>query len=209
MSINDFLSALLIKLGLKKSEKRKTQDAIEECKKRIRDLNDEMNNLVDKIGDLESNLKEVRAKYDNAQNEVIKKNYALQLRSLLNKLEKYKQDNILTAEKIAKAEALLRSLEQMLDNMEHPTGQDDIEDMTDILRDIAKEKEDERRALKKMEAANASLTGSEPELDNEDLEAQLNAALGISAPAAAAETKPEAEIEQEDDGAKEKVLDNA
>jgi hypothetical protein len=187
MAINDILSGTLEMLGLKKSEVRKLQDEIEGSEARIRELYDSMENHIGTLRTMENQLRSLREKYEASSN-AVKDAYAQQIRLLLSKMEKSKEQRDLIAREIKAKEDVLHNQKIKLENLLHPTQQDDIDELAEDKRDILKDIKEEDSALDKLNDATYRPSApmdqvsetEESKIDHSQLEKELESILGNS-----------------------------
>ena len=187
MAINDILSGTLEMLGLKKSEARKLQDEIEGSEARIRELYDSMENHIGTLQTMENQLRSLREKYEASSN-AVKDAYAQQIRLLLSKMEKSKEQRDLIAREIKAKEDVLHNQKIKLENLLHPTQQDDIDELAEDKRDILRDIKEEDSALDKLNDATYRPSApmdqvsetEESKIDHSQLEKELESILGNS-----------------------------
>ena len=187
MAVNDFLSAALTRLGLKKSEERKLEGRIDDAERRIRELYDEMDRHIEAIETQTAQLKILRAQYEKAEN-AVKEALALKIGTILKKIEKSKEERVLISRQINQQNDIVRNLKIVLDDLRHPTRTDDIEELTDDKKDILVGRKEEDRAIDRLneavyvsdsaDADAASETASV--VDYAKLDKELDALLGSS-----------------------------
>ncbi len=150
MGINDVLSDLLIGVGLKKSEKRKIENAIDNHEERIRGFNDKLAAHVREIQEIETRIRRIKEKYDAAHG-AVKATYEAQLRSLLKECQHTKELRDLIIRNLDKEKLLLRNRRFELENLLNPTNIDEIDLLVDEKRRRLADLKEEDRVADKLE----------------------------------------------------------
>lgn len=188
MAINDILSSLLEKTGIKKSNVRKCEDAIAELEGRIRDLHDELEGKGEEIKLLESRLRTLKERYD-ASSPAAKKLLDAQIRSLISDYKRMEEMQGLILRNIEKHKALLAAKNMELETLRHPVDAGVVDDAIDTKQEIVDDLKDEDKSLDKLsettyekeEEATARLVVRDEAADkarDEALERDLEALLG-------------------------------
>ena len=120
MPINDFISGILVKTGLKKTEEQLCRDAIERCEERIRDLNDQLAGQLEEAGAMEARLRDGKSRYD-AASPAVKPLLAEQLRSLMKDFGHLRERQALTLRALEKEKLLLQGRRIELEHSRHPS----------------------------------------------------------------------------------------
>ena len=149
MAINDFLSGLLVAVGLKKSERRKLEGDIERGEARVRELFDKMEEHISQIRVTEARLRELKEKFEKSAN-AVKNAYALQIRSLMNVLRNSQEARELIAREIDKENALLCERRIVLEKLLHPTDTEEIETLAEDKREVVSDIRDEDKAIERL-----------------------------------------------------------
>ncbi len=207
MGINDVLSGLLIGVGLKKPEKRKLEDAIDNHEERIRGFNDKLASFIREIQEIEARIRRIKEKYDVAHG-TVKATYEAQLRSLLKECQHTKELRDLIIRNLDKEKLLLRNRRFELENLLNPTNVDEIDRLLDEKKDTLADLKEEDRAANKLEStefappeAETDIAKTLESLDQKDaaLEKEINELLGAdieSAPSPIEEVMPSAKEEE-------------
>ncbi len=189
MGINDVLSDLLIGVGLKKSEKRTLEDAIDNHEERIRTFNDKLAAHVREIQEIEARIRRIKEKYDAAHG-AVKATYEAQLRSLLKECQHTKELRDLIIRNLDKEKLLLRNRRFELENLLNPTNVDEIDRLLDEKKDTLADLKEEDRISGKLESTEFAPPEAEEDiaktlesLDQKDaaLEREINELLGTEA----------------------------
>ena len=190
MAINDILSDALIRIGLKKSEQRKLEEAIEASEERIRTLYDRMEEHIRGIQELEAKLKALRKEYENSSNSV-KEARAMALSPLMKKLKDSQEERELIVRSINLENDLLRNYKIELEHLLHPSRQEEIMEAADNKSDIVADLRGEDKAVEKLNgirhtspvSETAAEDGKQTEKPDYDaLDKELDALLGQDSP---------------------------
>lgn len=149
MAINDILSSLLEKTGIKKSNVRKCEDAIAELEGRIRDLHDELEGKGEEIKLLESRLRTLKERYD-ASSPAAKKLLDAQIRSLISDYKRMEEMQGLILRNIEKNKSLLAAKSMVLETLRHPVDAEGVEDAIDSKQEMIGDLKDEDKSLNKL-----------------------------------------------------------
>lgn len=184
MSINEILSRLLVRTGLKKSEVRLCEDAISAHENRIKDINDQIAGQMSKIETLERRLHILKKEYD-AASPAAKPLYEAKLRSCMHDFKLEKELQSIKMRNLNKEKLLLQNRRIELECLLHPVDPDAVDEVQDVKKDILSELEDEDGRLEELGAAvyehsDESVSGVDmPDRDREiQLERDFAALLG-------------------------------
>ncbi len=202
MAINDFLSGLLVKTGLKKTEVDKLKDEIAKHEDNIRTFNEKFSSHMVKIERIEGELTKLTAKYQAASG-AIKETYAVQLKSLLKELKDTKETRDLLSRGMEQEKLLLRKQQQQLEFIQQQSTAETLETTIDDHRDMLRTLREEDRLAH--ELGTVSYTNENAD-DTTSLDAELQAytqpaandeldqlLAAFAAPASAPEAKPTTE----------------
>ena len=142
MALNDTISSLLEKIGLKKSDLGKCRDAILAHEERIKDLNDDLSGKFDEMQRLERSLRDLKAKYD-AASQASRKLLESQIRSLMRDFSGLKEMQDIVLRNLEKEKLLLRNRRIELEHLRHPTDVDSIVDAQERKDEIISDLEEE------------------------------------------------------------------
>ena len=183
MAINDSLSKMLVSVGLKKSDVRRTKEEIERREIRVKELFDKMAGHIEQLRITEARLRELRGQYEKSSN-AVKNAYALQIRSVMKELNDSQESRELIAREIDKENTVLHNLRIILEKQENPVDPDAITDITEGKEEMLQEFEREDREMAELNRTTyAAETGDEQEtrtgseIDYDALEKELGAML--------------------------------
>ena len=183
MAINDSLSKMLVSVGLKKSDIRRTKEEIERREMRVKELFDKMAGHIEQLRITEARLRELRGQYEKSSN-AVKNAYALQIRSVMKELNDSQESRELIAREIDKENTVLHNLRIILEKQENPVDPDAITDITEGKEEMLQEFEREDREMAELNRTTyAAETGDEQEtrtgseIDYDALEKELGAML--------------------------------
>ena len=142
MALNDAISAILEKVGLKKSDLAKCREAIVEHEDRIKDLNDELSGKLDEAQRLERMLRGLKAKYDAAA-PASRTLLEAQIRSLMRDFSGLKEVQDIILRNLDKEKLLLRNRRIELEHLRHPTDVGAIVDAQDRKDEVVADLEEE------------------------------------------------------------------
>ncbi len=185
MAINDFLSNLLISVGLKTSERELLEKKISEHENNIRTFNDQFSEHIKEIEAKERILRNLKEKYNEAQG-TVKKTYEAQLRSIMKELDAMKEYRDLVIRNLDKEKVLLRNRKLALENLLHPANPAEIEDVMIDKEDMIENLKAEDRSITELDGIQYKNDEDSPiefenEQENDELNQQLNALLNDSA----------------------------
>lgn len=146
MAINDVISSILTKLGLKQTEMQKCESAIDELEEKIRNLYDQLNDRIDECKRLEGRIGKLKVQYD-AANAATRQLLEEQIRSLLRECKHIKERQGLLLRNIEREKALKHACELKLDNLRNPTDVDTVGEMAEDKREIVEDLKEEDKAL--------------------------------------------------------------
>jgi len=135
MAINDILSGLLVKTGLKKTDLQKCEEAIAEHEERIRDLFDELAERTAESGRLESRIRKLKGEYDLAA-PVSKPLLEAQIRSLMGDFKHLKELQDLVLRNIEKEKLLLQGRRMERESLRHPVDVGVVEDAVEAKEGV-------------------------------------------------------------------------
>lgn len=186
MPINDFISDILVKTGLKKTEDQLCADAISHHEERIRDLNDHLAELLDEVARIEHNIRNVKEQYDAATS-ASKPLYAERLRSLMRDLERVRELQMLTLRNLEKEKMLLQERRIEREHIRHPSDPDIVSDAIERKEEVIADLQEEDGELSRLET---TVYSKDPDLpagpitstvDEERLNREVEALLGDAA----------------------------
>ena len=146
MAINDVISAVLTKFGLKQTEAQKCEAAIGELEEKIRNLYDQLNERIDESKRLEARISKLKAQYDIA-NSATRQLLEDQIRSLLRECKHIKERQGLLLRNIEREKAMKHACELKLDNLRNPTDVDAVGEMAEDKREMVEDLKEEDKAL--------------------------------------------------------------
>lgn len=192
MGLNDTISAMLEKVGLKKSDIVKCREAIMAHEERVKDLNDELAAKFDEAQSLERRLRDLKAKYDAAA-PASRKLLEEQIRSLMRDFSGLKEVQEIVLRNLEKEKLLLRNRRIEFEHLRHPTDVDSLVEAQDRKSEIVADLEEEdaevlelagrvyhreENAASHQEAA----FNPQPETSAEALGREIDALLGSAEP---------------------------
>lgn len=162
MAINDILSNLLTKTGLKKTDEQKCTAAIAALEEDIRNRYDELECKVDEARRLEGRIRQVKEQYDKAT-PASKKLLEAQLKSLMGDFRHLQERQGLTLRNIEKSKLLLQNKRIELENLHHPADVVAIEEAAETKDDILSELKREDREIASLKEKTYVREEEEPE----------------------------------------------
>lgn len=146
MALNDILSALVEKIGLRKSDRRRCEEAIAEHGYRIRDLDRRLSGLVEEARTVERRLRELKAAYDaaTAQSRAL---LEAQIRSGMRDFARIRELQVLTLRNQEKEKTLLNARRLELENLDHPTDEAAVDEARSRKEDLIEDLRDEDETL--------------------------------------------------------------
>ena len=149
MAINDILSGLLVKTGLKKTELQKCESAIAAHEERIRDLFDELSERTAESGRLESRIRKLKGEYDLAT-PVSKPLLEAQIRSLVGDFKHLKELQDLVLRNIEKEKLLLQGRRMEREHLRHPVDVGSVEEALETKEGMLDDLKDEDAELARL-----------------------------------------------------------
>lgn len=149
MAINDILSGLLVKTGLKKTDLQKCEAAIAEHEERIKDLFDELAERTAESGRLESRIRKLKGEYDLAT-PASKPLLEAQIRSLMGDFKHLKELQDLVLRNIEKEKLLLQGRRMERENLRHPVDVGAVEEVVETKEGILDDLKDEDAELARL-----------------------------------------------------------
>lgn len=138
MPINDIISGLLEKIGLKKGEVALARDAIARLEEELRCANDDLSAQDEELQGVERQLRAAKAQYDAATG-VMKRSREAVVRSLMKKLELIQERQQITLAHRDSTQALLHQSRLDLDKLLHPVATEQLEEAGDRKRELLEE----------------------------------------------------------------------
>jgi len=202
MALNDAISAVLEKVGLKKSDVEKCRDAILVHEERIKDLNDELAGRLDDAQRLERALRDLKAKYD-AATPASKRLLESQIRSLMSDFSGLKEMQDIILRNLDKEKLLLRNRRIELEHLRHPTDIDTVIDAQDRKEAMVSDLKEEDVEVAELAGHVYSREENVPSSTAESTDKDSADALGreIDALIGTAETKPTVAVSDGGNGA--------
>lgn len=184
MAMNDILSALLTRLGLKTSEKDLCERAIRLHEENLKDLHDRLQEQMDEVKSLETRLRKLKSDYDVAT-PASKTLYEAQIRSLMKDFERARERQRLTLRNIEKEKALLQNRRLEAENLDHPTDVAAVEESEDRKDELLDDLQEEDASLEALAGKTYGCSSDEEETcetkttrRDDDLSADVAAILG-------------------------------
>lgn len=184
MAVNDILSGLLVRMGLKKTEIQECEEAIAIHEERIKDINDQISGQMAKIEALECRLRQLKDAYDAAIS-ASKPLHEAKLRSCMRDFRLEKELQALRMRNLDKEKLLLQNRLLELENLRHPTAVGDIENVCDRKEELLQDLGEEDGELKGLEDASYEPANFAPDAQDvtetrkaQALERDLAALLG-------------------------------
>lgn len=144
MALNDILSRLMIKIGVKKSETALCAEAICRHEDRIKDFNDLLGLQLEDVKKLENRIRALKTEYDSA-GQAGKRLYESQIRSLMKDFGRAREIHDLTLRNLEKEKLLLQNRRLELENLQNPVDESEIDDVIaakdELVTEIRKEDE--------------------------------------------------------------------
>ena len=150
MAINDILSGLLVKTGLKKTDLQKCEAVIAEHEERIKDLFDELADRTSESRFLEERIRKLKGEYDVAA-PVSKPLLEAQIRSLMGDFRHLKELQDLVLRNIEKEKLLLQGRRMERENLRHPVSVETVEEAVETKESILDDLKDEDAELARLE----------------------------------------------------------
>lgn len=145
MAINDFLSWLVIKLGLKQSREAKVKSAIEAHEKRLYQLEEEFKTFHVEVSEMDRKLKILKEQMEKTTSPDQKDIYAVQYELAQGDLERHQEKRDIAETDLMVEKEILHKLGIILKHLQAPpTDTDTIMDITDDVDDIIQAIEDQR-----------------------------------------------------------------
>lgn len=149
MAINDILSGLLVKAGLKKTDLQKCEAAIAEHEERIKDLFDELADRTAESKRLEERIRKLKGEYDVAA-PVSKPLLEAQIRSLMGDFKHLKELQDLVLRNIEKEKLLLQGRRMERESLRRPVDVGAVEDAVETQKGILDDLKDEDAELMRL-----------------------------------------------------------
>lgn len=195
MALNDMLAALLIKIGLRKTEAQRLHSEIERLEEHIRDLQDDLDDKVDESGRLVDKMRRLQGRRDAAApaERLLLED---QIRSLMRDFKHLKERQSFALRNIEKAKLLLQNRKLEFEHLKHPVDAFEIEDVTEAKREMLEEMREEDAEISKLDGMTYEREHMEEQASNGDemvkarsaaLDRELEALIG----------KPESSTNQE------------
>lgn len=140
MALNDILSTLVEKMGLKKSDRRRCEEAIAEHEYRIKDLDRRLAGLVEEARTVERRLRELKVAYDAATVQA-RGLLEAQIRSGMRDFARIRELQTLTLRNQEKEKTLLNACRLELENLDHPTDEVAVDEARSRKEDLQDEDE--------------------------------------------------------------------
>lgn len=146
MALNDILSTLVEKMGLKKSDRRRCEEAIAEHEYRIKDLDRRLAGLVEEARTVERRLRELKVAYDAATVQA-RGLLEAQIRSGMRDFARIRELQTLTLRNQEKEKTLLNACRLELENLDHPTDEVAVDEARSRKEDLIEDLQDEDETL--------------------------------------------------------------
>lgn len=150
MALNDMLAALLVKVGLRKSEAARCDEAILRHEDRIRDFNGLLADQLDEVRRLEARIRALKAEYDKAGG-AGKALCEARLRSLMKDFARSKELQDLTLRNLEREKLLLQNRRLEREHLRHPTDVEAVEDALERKDELVQETQEEDETLAELE----------------------------------------------------------
>lgn len=149
MVVPDWIIALLVKLGLKQTPEQKIAKEIANLEEIKRQLNQDLDLQIDKIRDLEADLKLQKTKYEAAHG-AEKNMLAAKIKPLIQQLNQMKENEVQLSQKLKDLTLLIHNKGLILQEAKAPDLVDKLEDARDEKRDLLDEAKAEEKAAEKL-----------------------------------------------------------
>lgn len=149
MVVPDWIIALLVKLGLKQTPEQKIAKEIANLEEMKRQLNQDLDLQIDKIRDLEADLKLQKTKYEAAHG-AEKNMLAAKIKPLIQQLNQMKEKEVQLSQKLKDLTLLIHNKGLILQETKAPDLVDKLEDARDEKRDLLDEAKAEEKAAEKL-----------------------------------------------------------
>ncbi|MBQ7403727.1 MAG: hypothetical protein IJW05_09835 [Lentisphaeria bacterium] len=149
MVVPDWIIALLVKLGLKQTPEQKIAKEIANLEEMKRQLNQDLDLQIDKIRDLEADLKLQKTKYEAAHG-AEKNMLAAKIKPLIQQLNQMKEKEVQLSQKLKDLTLLIHNKGLILQEAKAPDLVDKLEDARDEKRDLLDEAKAEEKAAEKL-----------------------------------------------------------
>lgn len=149
MVVPDWIIALLVKLGLKQTPEQKIAKEIANLEEMKRQLNQDLDLQIDKIKDLEADLKLQKTKYEAAHG-AEKNMLAAKIKPLIQQLNQMKEKEVQLSQKLKDLTLLIHNKGLILQEAKAPDLVDKLEDARDEKRDLLDEAKAEEKAAEKL-----------------------------------------------------------
>ena len=152
MAINDFLSMLVTKLGLKKTELEKIEQEIETQEMAVYALEAELANWNDEIKMMVARIQKLKAEMDAAKTTIEQEAHKANLEIEINKLKRKKEECDSKQSKLNAANVLLHNLKLKRDHIVNPPADNEtIDNSTADKEDLIKETKEMVQGISKLE----------------------------------------------------------
>lgn len=201
MAINDILSGLLTKLGLKMTEQEKIEKQIAIQEKNAYALEKELASFHVEIDEMERRIASLRDKANAAKTAAQRDAYMAELAPEVQKLKRHKEKRDITQDKLNTVNVVLHNLELRLKD-ETLKVPDTIEvgELIDDKKIALAEAEDRNREVANLDSTTYTKPQYEdttaydkPQVNNADLMAEVNELLKTFEPTTADETEKRSE----------------
>lgn len=149
MVVPDWIIALLVKLGLKQTPEQKIAKEIANLEEMKRQLNQDLDLQIDKIRDLEADLKLQKTKYEAAHG-AEKNMLAAKIKPLIQQLNQMKEKEVQLSQKLKDLTLLIHNKGLILQEAKAPDLVDKLEDARDEKIDLLDEAKAEEKAAEKL-----------------------------------------------------------
>lgn len=152
MAINDFLSWLVTKLGLKKTELKKIEQEIETQEMAAYALEAELANWNDEIKMMVARIQKLKAEMDAAKTTIEQEARKANLEIEINKLKRKKEEGDFKQRNLNAANVLLHNLKLKRDHIVNPPADNEtIDNSTADKEDLIKETKEMDQGISKLE----------------------------------------------------------
>ena len=152
MAINDFLSWLVTKLGLKKTELEKIEQEIETQEMAAYALEAELANWNDEIKMMVARIQKLKAEMDAAKTTIEQEARKANLEIEINKLKRKKEEGDFKQRNLNAANVLLHNLKLKRDHIVNPPADNEtIDNSTADKEDLIKETKEMDQGISKLE----------------------------------------------------------
>ena len=149
MVVPDWIINLLIKLGLKQTPQQKLSKEIANYKEAERNLNLELEKLIDRIRGLEADLKVQKTKYEAAHG-AEKNMLAAKIKPVLQQLNDMKEKEVQISQKLKEVTLLIHNKELALQESRTPDLAFELEDAQDEKKELLASAKAEAKAAAKL-----------------------------------------------------------